>query len=173
MSVRTHARRKRRAGKRPVAASAKIRKRGLDAPRGARGQKRVEYRSKFEQGLRQSLDNLGVEYGYETRTFDITLPVSGYCSKCGKYGPPVVRDSVYTPDFFFKTWVIEAKGKFTAKDRKRVLALLSANPKPMRFGMLFMRDNKLSKSSKTRYSQWCEKNGIAWAVSWFKQEWMR
>jgi hypothetical protein len=36
-----------------------------------------------------------------------------------------------------------------------------------------MRDNKLSKSSKTRYSEWCEKSGIPYAVGWFKKEWLK
>jgi hypothetical protein len=30
---------------------------------------------------------------------------------------------------------------------------------------LFMRDNKISKNSKTRYSDWCKKRGIKYAVS--------
>ena len=131
----------------------------------------VEWRSQFERRLRAGLDRLGVEYGYESRTFRITMPVSGYCAECG--GKQVQRASVYTPDFFFRTWTVEAKGKFTAKDRKRVCALLSANPRPMKFAMLFQRDNKLSKSSTTRYSEWCEKQGIPWAVGWFNEEWLK
>lgn len=31
--------------------------------------------------------------------------------------------------------------------------------------MLFMRDNKIAKNSKTRYSDWCKKRGIVYAVS--------
>ena len=87
-----------------------------------------------------------------------------------------VRDTVFTPDFFFKKWIIEAKGKFTAQDRKRVLGLLAEllcrlDPRP--FGMLFQKDNKLSKSSNTRYSDWCKEHGIPYAVGWFRPEWLK
>jgi hypothetical protein len=125
----------------------------------------------------QKLDSEGVEWDYESETFPIVVPVGTInCPNCGKVSG--AKASRYTPDFFFPRWIIEAKGKFTAKDRKRVLALLEAKRDffkrdPRRFGMLFMRDNKISKSSKTRYSDWCEKNGIPYAFGWFKKEWLR
>jgi hypothetical protein len=87
-------------------------------------------------------------------------------------GERVIRKSRFTPDFFFPKWTIEAKGKFTARDRKRILALRDSGS-PRFLGMLFMRDNKISKSSKTRYSDWCEKNEIPYAFGWFKKEWLR
>lgn len=117
----------------------------------------------------ERLDAEGVKYEYEREAYQIVLDQPGFCRSCGKTS--IGRKSRYTPDFFFPVWVIEAKGKFTSRDRKRVVALLEAEP-GMRFGMLFMRDNKLSKSSKTRYSEWCEKRGIPWAISWFKKEWL-
>jgi hypothetical protein len=119
------------------------------------------------------LDREGIPFGYETETYPITLAVpNSHCEDCGSKN--IGRDTVYTPDFFFPEWIIEAKGKFTSRDRKRVLALMQEwGETGIRFGMLFMRDNKLSKSSKTRYSEWCEKNGIPYAVGWFKKEWMR
>jgi hypothetical protein len=119
----------------------------------------------------QKLDSEGVEWEYEAQTYHISLDTG---LKCGKCGERVRRDSRYTPDFFFPRFVIEAKGKFTARDRKRVLALMeSPYISKSRFGMLFMRDNKISKNSKTRYSDWCEKNGIPYAFGWFKKEWLR
>lgn len=165
MSVRTHVRSRRAARKRPAAVATPKCKRRV-GPAGAA----VEWRSQFERKLRERLDRELVPYGYETRTFSIDVPVSGYCADCGS--KLLMRHSVYTPDFFFKTWTVEAKGKFTAKDRKRVEALLSANPRPMKFAMLFQRDNLLSKTSKTRYTDWCEKNGIACSVGWFDPEWL-
>jgi hypothetical protein len=128
-------------------------------------------RSGFERALMQKLDSEGVEWSYETVTYPIQLDSGLKCQKCGER---VIRNSRFTPDFFFPKWTIEAKGKFTARDRKRVLALLgSPCTRTRNFGMLFMRDNKISKSSKTRYSDWCEKNRIPYAFGWFKKEWLR
>jgi hypothetical protein len=119
------------------------------------------------------LDKEGVPFGYEAMTYPITVSVpNSHCEQCGSKA--ISRDTVYTPDFFFKGWIIEAKGKFTARDRKRVRALMENwGATGARFGMLFQRDNKLSKASNTRYSEWCEKRGIPYAVGWFKKEWMR
>lgn len=133
------------------------------------------YRSKFEARLGDGLDKAGIPFGYETETFKIVVPVRGVrCVGCKSN--IVVRDTRYTPDFFFPRWIIEAKGRFTANDRKRVLAVRAAlyDAKDARlFGMLFMRDNTLSKSSKTRYSDWCRETGVPFAVGEFKKEWLK
>lgn len=133
----------------------------------ARGE--VTSRSGFERSLMERLDAKGITYGYETTTYPIVLEQAGYCRDCGSRR--VSRNSRYTPDFFFPVWVVEAKGKFTGRDRKRVLALASSRP-DMRFAMVFQRDNKLSKSSNTRYTKWCLDKGIPCSVGWFRDEWM-
>jgi anaerobic ribonucleoside-triphosphate reductase len=131
------------------------------------------YRSKFEQRLGDGLDRDGVLFQYEWETFEIDLKVVGhYCGKCGS--KEIRRESRYTPDFFFPNYIVEAKGRFTARDRKRVLAVIETlveNEDPRVFVMLFMRDNTLSKSSKTRYSDWCKEHGIPYAVGTFNREW--
>lgn len=133
-------------------------------------------RSNFEQGLMDRLDRAGIKFGYETETFPITLGVVGAaCAACGER-KRVYKTSRYTPDFFFPNWIIEAKGKFTARDRKRVMALLAALAaagERRRFALLFMRDNKLSKTSKLRYSDWCVTHGIPHSVHEFKGEWLK
>lgn len=138
---------------------------------------RPAYRSKFEARLGDDLDRAGVSFGYETETFSIVVPVRGVrCSGC--QSGDVVRNTRFTPDFFLPRYVVEAKGRFTANDRKRVLALLesadwSKKANGRQFGMLFMRDNTLSKSSKTRYSEWCRERGILFAVGQWPQEWLK
>jgi hypothetical protein len=127
-------------------------------------------RSKFEEGLRRRLDYEKVKYEYEKESIPIVLDVPGYCGECGSRS--VARKSRYTPDFFFPVWVVEAKGKFTARDRKRVLALKAARP-DMKFAMLFQRDNWLTNRHVSRYSDWCREHGIPCSVGWFKEEWIR
>lgn len=133
------------------------------------------YRSGFERNLAARLTAGGYKFAYEAQTFPIVVDVPGSrCFDCDSRR--IVRPSRFTPDFFFTGWIIEAKGKFTAKDRKRALALLNTfavDHEPRKFGMLFMRDNKISKNSKTRYSDWCEAHGIPYAIGWFKQEWLK
>lgn len=133
----------------------------------------VSSRSGFERKLRERLDAEGVKYEYEADTFAITVPVGGKvnCPNCG----PVVAEkaSRYTPDFFFENWIIEAKGKFTAKDRKRLLALIKEWGYSFQFGILFMRDNWMTKRKVQRYTDWCKANDIPCAVGWFKPEWLK
>lgn len=135
------------------------------------------YRSKFEEGLGASLDRRGIAFGYETETFLVHVePKPGhFCGQCGS--KDIHRNpSKYTPDFFLPNWIVEAKGKFTAHDRKRVKALLSTligREDRRGFGMLFMRDNKIAKTSKTRYSDWCKANGIPYAIGTFPEEWLQ
>lgn len=58
---------------------------------------------------------------------------------------------------------IETKGKFTADDRKKLLAVKEQHPNVVIY-LLFQRAyNKLSPKSKTTYADWSEKNGFAWA----------
>lgn len=135
-----------------------------------------QYRSKFEAGLAERLERARVPFSYESETFPIQMTVVGAaCSECGER-KRIFKASRYTPDFFFPRWIIEAKGKFTARDRKRVMCLLGElahRGDGRRFGLLFMRDNKLSKTSKIRYSDWCRTHAVPYAIGWFDEEWLK
>ena len=120
--------------------------------------------------MMERLDAKGVTYSYETETFPIVLEQPGYCRDCGSRS--IARHSRYTPDFFFPVWVVEAKGKFTGRDRKRVLALVRSIP-DRRFAMVFQRDNWLTKKKVSRYTDWCLDKGIPCSVGWFKDEWLK
>ena len=126
------------------------------------------YRSGYERTLAGSLR---VPFEYERESFRLTLPVMRHlCEQCGS--TTILRKASYTPDFFFETgWIVEAKGKFTAKDRKLAVAFTEQYP-DRKYGLCFQRDNRLSKSSQTRYSEWCNKNGIPYSVGTFKKEWI-
>ena len=81
----------------------------------------------------------------------------------------VFRLRKYLPDFFIYNTrgkikcIIEAKGRFTAADRKKMLEVRKEHPE-VEFKMMFMRDNKLSKSSKIKYSKWCEGKNYDYVV---------
>lgn len=107
-------------------------------------------RSNLEKKVATHLDKKDVEYGYENEVLHYVVPESRH---------------KYTPDFILPNRIIvEVKGRLTAADRKKMLLVKEQNPdRDIRF--LFAVDNKISKSSKTTYSIWCEKKGFKYHVS--------
>lgn len=96
------------------------------------------------------LSELGVEYKYESRRVRYLVPESKH---------------YYTPDIELPNGIlVEVKGKFDPDARQKMALVLEQNP-DLDIRMLFMVDNKISKQSKTRYSDWCAKRGIKFAVS--------
>jgi hypothetical protein len=124
----------------------------------------MSVRSGFEFDVWRWLQEAEVEFEYEEESFQLWLSVQrGHkCVKCG--GKKIVKSSLYTPDFFLSNGIVlETKGRFTALDRKKALAMKEQWPE-IDYRLVFQRDNKLSKSSKTRYSAWAEDNEIPWHI---------
>lgn len=125
-----------------------VKKKGNTVP------KRERYRSGFEVKVKKSLESRGIEFKYESEKLPYIVPESKH---------------LYTPDFIVQTEVgttiyVEAKGNFTAADRKKMKLVIEQNPdKDIR--LLFMRQNKIQRNSKTTYGMWADKHGIKWAVS--------
>lgn len=124
------------------------------------------------------LDKDGVTYEYERESYRIVLGVPGaYCPECGggaKRKP--VRESRFTPDFFFRGWVVEAKGKLTARDRKRLLALRDQcfpDTEGRQLGLVLQRDNWMTRKKVRRYSDWAREHDIPCAVGYFPKEWTK
>ena len=130
-------------------------------------------RSKFEDRIAKELDDAGIDYTYETYKFEYEEPLRKQLAKCGECGSSnLLRTGWYTPDFFLPNGVIiETKGRFTAADRRKHLAVREAHPDE-RIVMLFMRDNKIHKNSNTYYSDWCMEHNIEYAVGHPLQEWL-
>lgn len=74
----------------------------------------------------------------------------------------------YIPDWILEQpghhpIIIEAKGYLRPADRTKMIAVKKANPSlDIRF--IFPQDNKLTKKSKMRYSDWCNKNGFKYHI---------
>jgi len=107
-------------------------------------------RSGLEKRLATFLDSKGQEYTYEEDKLTYIVPE---------------KKHTYLPDFKLSNGIyIEAKGKWDSASRTKMALVIEQNPdKDIR--MLFQRDNTISKTSKTRYSDWCEKRGIKYHVS--------
>jgi hypothetical protein len=130
------------------------------------------FRSKFEQRIAKELDAEGVKYTYETYSYEYQEPLRKNRAHCGECGSSqLMRTGWYTPDFFLDNGIIiECKGRFTAADRRKHLAVREAHPKE-RIVMLFMTDNKIHKNSDTRYSDWCMEHSIEYAIGHPHKEW--
>lgn len=80
----------------------------------------------------------------------------------------------YTPDFKLPNGiVIETKGRFTTKDRKKHLLIKQQYP---HLDIRFVFSNsktKLGKQSPTTYAVWCEKNGFQFADRWIPSSWFK
>jgi hypothetical protein len=81
----------------------------------------------------------------------------------------------YIPDFVLtfkdgRKIYIEAKGYFDAADRRKLLAVHKENPEAD-IRLVFMADNKIHKSSKMRYSDWCERHNFPFCIKAIPVEW--
>lgn len=117
--------------------------------------KRADVRSGLEERVRKDLDERKIEYEYET----VKLPyIKQTCPHCGE----IIKKGTYIPDFVIGDLICEVKGRFTSQDRAKHIGVKKMNPeKDIR--ILFQRDQKISKNSKTYYSDWCDKYEIPYA----------
>jgi hypothetical protein len=81
----------------------------------------------------------------------------------------------YTPDWKVQckdgsSFFIESKGYWRPDDRRKVKLVREQHP-DIDLRMLFQNDPKLHKKSATRYSDWCKKHGILYAVGGIPEEW--
>jgi len=107
-------------------------------------------RSGYERKLWKFLEANEVSFEYESLSIPYTVPV---------------KKRRYTPDFILASGIyVEAKGKLDAKSREKMQLVLEQHPE-LDIRILLMRDNKISKQSKTRYSDWCKKVGLKYHVS--------
>ncbi len=119
--------------------------------------KRKGFRSEFERGVALFLIKNSIKYEYELQYLE--------------YQPKIKR---YTPDFYLpkQNIFIEAKGFFDLADRQKHLLVREQNPDFDIRLLVVNAKNKLNKSSKTTYGQWCDKNKILWAEKRIPKEWL-
>lgn len=107
-----------------------------------------------------NLTQRGIKYEYEPKTFKYTKAVmAGVCLDCG--GRKVGQHKRYRPDFYFPDhgfW-IEFKGNLDSRDRTKLIAVLREHPE-LDLRIVFLADNKLSRLSDTRYSEWAKANNF-------------
>lgn len=117
-----------------------------------------KYRSSFEDKILEMLRAESLQFEYETMKLKYTI------------------DAVYTPDLILSNGIIvELKGYFDADDRRKMRLVKEQHPH-LDIRLVFQKAEKtITKSSKTTYAQWAEKNGFKWANqeiprSWFNEK---
>lgn len=128
-------------------------------------------RSNFERRIAKSLTDRGITYAYEACSFVYwKKPYKPTCFSCGS--DDVYSEHLYTPDFWLPDYgfYLETKGKFTPTDRKKMQLVRRDNPE-VDIRMVFMTDNKLTKKSKKRYSDWADDNGYKYSIGDIDDEW--
>ena len=118
---------------------------------------RLPYRSKFELKVAADLGKRKVDFQYEKISFDYV---------------PKIRN--YTPDFYLpeSKIYIETKGRLTTNDRVKHLLIKDQYPDlDIRF-VFVNANNKISRTSKTTYANWCDRHKFLWAESLVPMEWL-
>lgn len=130
------------------------------------------FRSKFELTLAQQLKGAGIKYEYEKEQWEYFTKISnGTCEDCS--GTHVYQRKWYTPDFFLPNGIVlEAKGHFTASNRATLKAIREAHP-TIDLRLVFQADNRISRSSSTRYSEWCTQHEFKWVIRKIPEEWLK
>lgn len=116
------------------------------------------YRSGLEESTANYLTTKGITFKFEEMVVGYVEPQ---------------KSRKYTPDFELPNGIIiETKGRFLTADRQKHLLVQKQHPElDIRF--VFSNSNtKLSKISKTSYSDWCVKNGFKFANKLIPEEWL-
>jgi hypothetical protein len=81
----------------------------------------------------------------------------------------------YTPDWKIKeNTYIETKGRWTAADRAKHLAIREQHPEVIVYMVFMNPNNKLNRASHTTYGKYCDKHGILWAtIDTIPKEWLK
>ena len=115
------------------------------------------FKSGLEETISIQIKGKGIDVKYESEKIPYIIPASNH---------------TYNPDFKLPNGIfVETKGRFVAADRKKHLLVKSQNPKlDIRF-VFSNSKNKITKSSKTSYGDWCDKNGFKYADKIIPEDW--
>jgi hypothetical protein len=115
------------------------------------------FKSGLEETISSQIKERGIDVKYESEKIPYIIPASNH---------------TYNPDFKLPNGIfVETKGRFVAADRKKHLLVKSQNPElDIRF-VFSNSKNKITKSSKTSYGDWCDKNGFKYSDKIIPEDW--
>jgi hypothetical protein len=115
------------------------------------------FKSGLEETISSQIKERGIDVKYESEKIPYIIPASNH---------------TYNPDFKLPNGIfVETKGRFVAADRKKHLLVKSQNPE-LDISFVFSNSkNKITKSSKTSYGDWCDKNGFKYSDKIIPEDW--
>lgn len=124
-----------------------------------------KYRNKFEEKTGERLNELGVDFSYESEKLEYTVK--------GRYTPDFIVGTVSGNKIY-----IETKGNgrsFDGASRRKLLAVKEQHPE-IDLRLVFYSDGKIGPRRKDgthlRQMQWAEKHGFKAALKTIPQEWL-
>lgn len=117
------------------------------------------YRSGLENKVADQLRSLSIPVVYEGATI--------------RYTPPA-KERRYKPDFILPNGIIiETKGRLVTADRQKHKAIHDEHPHlDIRF-VFSNPNNRISKTSRTTYAEWCETYLFYYAAKLVPREWIK
>jgi len=131
------------------------------------------YRSGLEEKVAASLEAKGIKFEYESIRITYEKPVrKGLCPACGSKS--TVQVSSYTPDFVLDNGILlEVKGRLTSKDRSKLILVRKSLGDRGKYLVLYLaEDNRLTKGSEKRYSNWCQEKGFDFSIGAIPRRWL-
>jgi len=115
------------------------------------------FKSGLEENISTQIESKGVTVKYESEKIGYVIPSSNH---------------TYTPDFRLPNGIIiETKGRFVATDRKKHLLIKQQHPElDIRF-VFSNSKNKITKTSKTSYADWCIKHNYNYSDKFIPDSW--
>lgn len=108
-----------------------------------------------------SLDVLGIVYEYETEHIKFTQP-----SRARYYIPDIILTTKDNQKIY-----VELKGKLDRDAQSKMRWVKEQNPE-LDIRLVFMRNNKMTKTAKKTYTDWAEQHGFPYAVGSIPNEWL-
>ncbi len=131
----------------------------------------IKFRSKFEERVAKDLKDF--EYESDTLIYNKRTTRKMECLECGSQH--VLQKAKYLTDFKLPNGIfIEAKGWFKPNDRTKMESVIKCNP-DCDIRMLFQKDGYTTKNKTQKYSEWCDKRKIKYAIGkvpigWIKED---
>lgn len=134
-------------------------------------------RNFIPKGKKQTVCGINVKSSLEASAV-IMLTMANvefkYEKKKIKYMPPPAKMKTYTPDFSLPNGIlVEMKGVFTGKDRKKHLLIKKQHP-DLDIRFVFSNPHEYLTGEKLKtYAEWCDLNGFIWADKTIPSDWLK
>jgi hypothetical protein len=132
------------------------------------------FKSTLECEIAEQLLANNLKWDYEAVEYSYNYPLAAECNDCGSTN--IFKRRTYLADFrIFNAdgtpRILEGKGKCDRDERKKIKAIINSN-QDIDIRMVFQRNNWITKAHCSKYSDWCDKEQIKWAIKKIPKDWL-